>query len=105
MNYLDQIWNLRQIINQLLRKPPIDCHYYQNPPRPHLCFGCQPGQTFKCEQCGRLTSWCNGGDGDELCDSCWSENQPEQEPETEPLTLFRVSYKITHLTQKQPEND
>ncbi len=79
MNYLDQIWNLRQIINQLLRKPPIDCHHYQNPPRPHLCSGCEPGQTFKCEQCGRSTSWCNGGDGDELCDSCWSENQPPEE--------------------------
>ncbi|MDJ0598956.1 MAG: hypothetical protein QNJ37_08980 [Crocosphaera sp.] len=79
MNPKVLIWNLRQNLNKFLGKPPIDCHKLHNPST-LFCSGCEPGQTFKCEQCGRLTSYCNGGDGDELCNTCWSKNQPPEEP-------------------------
>ena len=28
--------------------------------------------TFVCDCCGEDAPYCFGGDGDELCDSCWS---------------------------------
>ncbi len=49
----------RQNLNDLLGKPPIDCHYYENPRRTHFCSGCEPGQIFRCEECDRLKSYCN----------------------------------------------
>lgn len=90
MNYNALIWNLRQNLNFFLRKPPIDCHFFFHPST-HFCSGCEPGQTFKCEQCDRLTSYCNGGDGDELCDSCWDQNQPDDDP----IPLSQLTQKTT----------
>ncbi|ACB54306.1 hypothetical protein cce_4960 [Crocosphaera subtropica ATCC 51142] len=63
-NWKTKLHNLRQDLNLLLDKPPIDCH----------CSRCSnPENTFLCEGCGRYTSYCNGGDGDELCNDCWSD--------------------------------
>ena len=63
---LMNLWfNLRQLINERVALTPIDCE----------CNHCEPGQTFLCEECRSLTSYCRGGDGDQLCVDCWRKNQ------------------------------
>ncbi len=34
------------------------------------------GETFTCKECGEKTPYCYGGDGDEVCNDCWSKNPP-----------------------------
>ena len=59
-----QLSNLRQSLVELVGSHPINCH----------CQQCEPGQTFKCNICRRLTPWCLGVDDDmeESCDDYWA---------------------------------
>ncbi len=50
-----------------------------NPPADSVhdigCEGC--GGIFICEKCKIKVGYCLGGDGDELCNDCWNEEQKQ----------------------------
>lgn len=71
-----QLFNLRQNLVQLIGNRPIKCH----------CKQCEPGQTFECNLCGRLTPWCMGASDDmeESCDDCWCKAHDEVPYQTKP---------------------
>lgn len=74
------VWNIRQLANKVLGKPPIDCHYPQSKV---LCDGCEPGEIFQCPVCKRLRAYCWGCDDDyfELCDECTVDKYREENEE------------------------
>lgn len=67
------LWNWNQFLAEQFGKRPIGCQ----------CKDCEPGNTFKCAVCKRLTPWCFGADdGDfDLCDSCWCDKYREDKEE------------------------
>jgi|GEM_PF-4638975 hypothetical protein len=56
------------------------------------------GETFTCEGCGKEISYCFGGDGDELCNDCWSKCKPDEIETTD-----EVREKIQHVKELQEE--
>ncbi len=80
-----KLWNLSQNILEAIRQSPLDCHYWQG--QKCFCSGCEPGDFFECEQCGRLRAFCQGADDRdfELCDDCWYSKNHEEINQADPI--------------------
>lgn len=44
------------------------------------CNLCEPDEIFQCVSCLGWFAYCQGGDGDELCNDCWSNEENNESP-------------------------
>ena len=75
------LWNVSQFQARMQGLRPVDCHaWFKEDGFSGFCSGCEVGDTFRCEHCGRLTSFCKGADDNDfgLCDDCWSSKHREE---------------------------
>ncbi|MGB3532146.1 MAG: hypothetical protein WBA13_01370 [Microcoleaceae cyanobacterium] len=60
------------------------------------------GETFVCKGCGQETLYCLGGDGDELCNDCWT---PPEDETTDEMREKIQRFKELQESQSQAEGD
>jgi hypothetical protein len=68
-----QVWNLLQKGSEILQLAPMGCLSARTK---SFCHGCNPGDYFECETCGKLQPWCKGAWDDQVerCDDCYDPN-------------------------------
>jgi hypothetical protein len=68
-----QVWNLLQQGSEILQLRPMGCMTKRSK---SYCDGCNPGNYFECEMCGKLQPFCKGAtdDQEERCDDCYDPN-------------------------------
>jgi len=62
--------------DNIYRKRPQECRDMEI--TIHDECDCDCKGTFICSKCKRKIGYCFGGDGDELCNDCWHEQQKSQ---------------------------